>query len=88
VERAEIVVGRTEAKVQKSLGRLKGVKERRKDWEDVNGGRRKKGLMDVDDGGGGGEGVKKLPVLSKVPVEVDDASPAAVGEDEWEDEVL
>lgn len=44
--------------------------------------------MDVDDGGGGGEGVKKLPVLSKVPVEVDDASPAAVGEDEWEDEVL
>ena len=49
------MVGRTEVKLNKSLGRLKSVKERSKDWETVNGEKRRKKKSgddeeDVDDG--------------------------------------
>ena len=36
VERADIVHDQLSAKVNKSMGKLKNVKERRKDWGDVN----------------------------------------------------
>lgn len=94
-----MVLGRTEVKVRKSVGRARSVKERRKDWVDVNGGKKRgKG----DEGGG----LKGLPILSKGPVnggedemlvEVDtnrtsQAAAAAAAEvdevDEWEDDVL
>jgi hypothetical protein len=37
VERAEVVLNRTEKKVERSVGREHVVKERRKDWEVING---------------------------------------------------
>jgi hypothetical protein len=42
VERADVVTARTEIKKEKSIHRFKKVKERAKDWEDVNSGGKKK----------------------------------------------
>ena len=36
LERAEMVMDQMELKVQKSMGRLHSIKERRKDWDNVN----------------------------------------------------
>jgi hypothetical protein len=44
MERAADNLDKLEARVQKSVGREKKVKERRKGWEDVNNEKKKKGL--------------------------------------------
>lgn len=42
MERAEAVVGKMEVKVEKAAGKGKRGRERRKEWEEVNGGVRGK----------------------------------------------
>ncbi|KAF2667058.1 hypothetical protein BT63DRAFT_442069 [Microthyrium microscopicum] len=51
VERADLVSARTQMKIAKSVGKRKVVKERRKDWEAVNGVKRKSGFEVLKDGG-------------------------------------
>jgi hypothetical protein len=88
VEKADVVAARTEIKKEKSLSKLRTVKDRAKDWQDVNtGGKKKKpngftvlSGMDLD-----GEKEGMLPSQKALPLRVLDepvAAPAPASETE------
>jgi hypothetical protein len=62
IERAEVVKGQLEGKLTKSLGRLRTIQERRKDWEVLNGD----GLVDNNVGPSGAVKGSKFAALDEV----------------------
>jgi len=68
IERADIVNDQLEKKVEKSLKRLKIVKERAKDWSDLNKKVYNKGAFAAlaeDDGEGEWEDVKEVDMVGR-----------------------
>ena len=73
MDRAEAVVGKLEVKVKKAVGKQKMGKERRKGWEDVNGGVKEKGKDGAVRGGDENEwGYEEMDVEGDEAVEVTD----------------